>query len=41
MKILINFLKISISLKEVKNEDIEILSSEYKNRTLNHINYLN
>ena len=28
-------------LKEVMDEEIEILTSEYKNWTLNHINYLN
>ena len=35
------FLNISINLKEVMDEEIEILTSEYKNWTLNHINYLN
>ena len=36
-----NFMNISINLKEVMDEDIEVLTSEYKNWTLNHINYLN
>ena len=36
-----NFLNISISLKEVMDEEIEILTSEYKNWTLKHINFLN
>ena len=36
-----DFLNISINLKEVMDEEIEILTSEYKNWTLNHINYLN
>jgi len=36
-----NFLNVSISLKEVMDEDIEILTTEYKNWTLSHINYLN
>ena len=36
-----NFLNISISLKEVMDEDIELLTLEYKNWTINHINFLN
>jgi hypothetical protein len=36
-----NFLNISISLKEVMDEDIELLILEYKNWTINHINFLN
>ena len=36
-----NFLNISINLKEVMDEEIEILTSEYRNWTLKHINYLN
>jgi len=36
-----NFLNISISLKEVMDEEVEILTSEYKNWTLKHINFLN
>ena len=36
-----DFMNISINLKEVMDEDIEVLTSEYKNWTLNHINYLN
>jgi hypothetical protein len=36
-----DFLNISINLKEVMDEEIEILTSEYKSWTLNHINYLN
>ena len=36
-----NFMNVSINLKEVMDEDIEILTTEYKNWTLSHINYLN
>ena len=36
-----NFMNISISLKEVMEEDIEILILEYKNWAMNHINFIN
>ena len=35
------FLNISISLKEIMDENIELLTLEYKNWTINHINFLN
>ena len=35
------FLNISFNLKEIMDEDIELLTSEYKNWTLNQINFLN
>ena len=35
------FLNISFNLKEIMDEDIELLTSEYKNGALKHINFLN
>jgi hypothetical protein len=37
----INFLNISISLKEVMEEEIEFFTLEYKNWAMNHINFIN